>query len=188
MDLHAGQIQGFFDIPFDNIYASPVFLDYIKKNIDLDNLTLVSPDAGGVERVRWYAKRLEKDIAMIDKRRTGPNVAEAMNIVGDVKDKDVIIIDDMIDTAGTLIEAARTLKEHGAKRIYSFATHGVFSDPAAKRIEECVELEAVVITDTIPLTANLLKVEKIKVLSTAEILSKAIHRTFNHDSVSSLFV
>jgi ribose-phosphate pyrophosphokinase len=187
MDLHAGQIQGFFDIPFDNIYASPVFLDYIKKNIDLDNLTLVSPDAGGVERVRWYAKRLEKDIAMIDKRRTGPNVAEAMNIVGDVKGKDVIIIDDMIDTGGTLIEAARTLKEHGARKIYSFATHGVFSDPAAQRIQDCEELEAVVITDTIPLTDNLKKVEKIKVLSTSEILSKAIHRTFNHDSVSSLF-
>ena len=134
MDLHAGQIQGFFDIPFDNIYASPVFLDYIKSNISLENLTLVSPDAGGVERVRWYAKRLEKDIAMIDKRRTGPNVAQAMNIVGDVKDKDVIIVDDMIDTAGTLIEAARTLKEHGAKKIYSFATHGIFSSPAFFRI------------------------------------------------------
>jgi ribose-phosphate pyrophosphokinase len=187
MDLHAGQIQGFFDIPFDNIYASPVFLDYIKKNIDLDNLTLVSPDAGGVERVRWYAKRLEKDIAMIDKRRTGPNVAEAMNIVGDVKGKDVIIIDDMIDTGGTLIEAARTLKDHGARKIYSFATHGVFSDPAAQRIQDCEDLEAVVITDTIPLTDALKKVEKIKVLSTSEILSKAIHRTFNHDSVSSLF-
>ena len=188
MDLHAGQIQGFFDIPFDNIYASPVFLSYIKDNIDLDNLTLVSPDAGGVERVRWYAKKLGKDIAMIDKRRTGPNVAKAMNIVGDVKDKDVIIVDDMIDTAGTLIEAARTLKEHGAKKIYSFATHGVFSPPAAERISACKELEAVIVTDTIPLTKELKKVEKIKVLSTAEILSKAIHRTFNHDSVSSLFV
>ena len=188
MDLHAGQIQGFFYIPFDNIYASPVFLSYIKENVDLENLTLVSPDAGGVERVRWYAKRLEKDIAMIDKRRTGPNVAKAMNIVGDVKDRDVIIVDDMIDTAGTLIEAARTLKEHGARKIYSFATHGVFSPPAAERISGCAELEAVIVTDTIPLTTELQKVEKIKVLSTAEILSKAIHRTFNHDSVSSLFV
>lgn len=188
MDLHAGQIQGFFDIPFDNIYASPVFLSYIKNNIDTDNLTLVSPDAGGVERVRWYAKRLGKDIAMIDKRRTGPNVAKAMNIVGDVSGKDVIIIDDMIDTAGTLIEAAKTLKDHGANRIYSFATHGVFSPPASERIASCEELEAVVVTDTIPLTQELKKVEKIKVLSTSEILSKAIHRTFNHDSVSSLFI
>ncbi len=187
MDLHAGQIQGFFNIPFDNIYASPVLIKYIKDNISLDNLILVSPDAGGVERVRWYAKRLERDIAMIDKRRTGPNVAKAMNIVGDVKGKDCVIVDDMIDTAGTLVEAAKTLKKFGAQRIYSFATHGVFSPPAAERIDECDELEAVVITDTIPLTPELKKVKKIKVLSTADILSKAIHRTFNHDSVSSLF-
>ena len=188
MDLHAGQIQGFFNIPFDNIYASPVFLQYLKSNIKSDNLTLVSPDAGGVERVRWYAKRLEKDIAMIDKRRTGPNVAKAMNIVGDVKDRDVIIIDDMIDTAGTLVEASKTLKDHGAKKIYVFATHGVFSPPAAERIEACEEIQEVVITDTIPLADDMKKISKITVLSTAEILSKAIHRTFNHDSVSSLFV
>ncbi len=188
MDLHAGQIQGFFDIPFDNIYASPVFLNYIKKNIDVENLTLVSPDAGGVERVRWYAKKLGRDIAMIDKRRTGPNVAKAMNIVGEVEGNDVIIIDDMIDTAGTLIEAARTLRDHGAKKIYSFATHGVFSPPAAERISGCDDLEAVVVTDTIPLSDELKAVKKIKVLSTSEILSKAIHRTFNHDSVSSLFI
>lgn len=188
MDLHAGQIQGFFDIPFDNIYASPVLLEYIKEKIDQDNLMMVSPDAGGVERVRWYAKRLQKDIAMIDKRRTGPNVAKAMNIVGDVKGKDVVIVDDMIDTAGTLVEAAKTLRDHGAKRIYAFATHGIFSGPAAERIENCVELEAVIVTDTIPLCADCKKVSKIKALSTAEILSKAIHRTFNHDSVSSLFI
>ena len=188
MDLHAGQIQGFFNIPFDNIYASPVFLNFIKSEIGLENLTLVSPDAGGVERVRWYAKRLEKDIAMIDKRRTGPNVAKAMNIVGDVKDQNVIIIDDMIDTAGTLIEAAKTLKKHGAKKIYAFATHGVFSGPAAQRINDSNELEAVVVTDTIPLSNEMKAVKKVKVLSVSEILSKAIHRTFNHDSVSSLFV
>ncbi|MBD66892.1 MAG: phosphoribosylpyrophosphate synthetase [Halobacteriovoraceae bacterium] len=188
MDLHAGQIQGFFNIPFDNIFASPVFLKYIKDNIDLSNLTLVSPDAGGVERVRWYAKRLEKDIAMIDKRRTGPNVAKAMNIVGDVKDKDVIIVDDMIDTAGTLVEAAATLKKHGAKKIFVFATHGVFSPPAAQRISECDNLDQVIVTDTIPLTGEMKDTGKITVLSTAEILSKAIHRTFNHDSVSSLFI
>lgn len=188
MDLHAGQIQGFFNIPFDNIYASPVFLKYIKDKIDLTNLTLVSPDAGGVERVRWYAKRLERDIAMIDKRRTGPNVAKAMNIVGDVKGKDVIIIDDMIDTAGTLVEAARTLKEHNAGKIYVFATHGVFSPPAAERIASCDDIEEVVITDTIPITNDLKATGKIEVLTTAEILSKAIHRTFNHDSVSSLFI
>ena len=188
MDLHAGQIQGFFNIPFDNIYASPVFLSYIKENIELENLTLVSPDAGGVERVRWYAKRLERDIAMIDKRRTGPNVAKAMNIVGDVNGKDVVIIDDMIDTAGTLVEAAKTLRAHGAKKIYAFATHGVFSPPAAQRINDCEELDAVIVTDTVPLSLEFKKVKKVKVLTTAEILSKAIHRTFNHDSVSSLFI
>lgn len=188
MDLHAGQIQGFFNIPFDNIFASPVILDYIKQEIDNDNLVMVSPDAGGVERARWYAKRLQTDIAMIDKRRTAPNVAKAMNIVGDVKGKDVIIVDDMIDTAGTLVEAAKTLKVHGAQKIYAFATHGVFSDPAAERIKACGELEAVIVTDTIPLTKKLKEIEKIKVLSTSEILAKAIHRTFNHDSVSSLFI
>lgn len=188
MDLHAGQIQGFFNIPFDNIYASPVFLKYIKENISMEKLTLVSPDAGGVERVRWYAKRLDKDIAMIDKRRTGPNVAKAMNIVGDVNGKDVIIIDDMIDTAGTLIEAAKTLKDHNAGKIYVFATHGVFSPPAAERIAGCEDLEQVIITDTIPLTQEMKDTGKVTVLTTADILSKAIHRTFNHDSVSSLFI
>jgi len=188
MDLHAGQIQGFFNIPFDNIFASPVILNYIKENIDISNLMMVSPDAGGVERVRWYAKKLQTDIAMIDKRRTGPNVAKAMNIVGDVDGKDVIIVDDMIDTGGTLIEAAKTLKDHGAKKIYAFSTHGVFSGPAAERIAGCEALEAVIVTDTVPLSDKLKTVERIKVLSTAEILSKAIHRTFNHDSVSSLFI
>lgn len=188
MDLHAGQIQGFFNIPFDNIYASPVFLNYIKNHVASDNLVLVSPDAGGVDRVSWYAKRLEKEIAMIDKRRTGPNQAKAMNIVGDVQGKDAIIIDDMIDTAGTLVEAAKALKANGANKIYSFATHGVFSNPAAERIQACEELGAVVITDTLPLAPEIKAVDKIKVLSTGEILSKAIHRTFNHDSVSSLFL
>lgn len=188
MDLHAGQIQGFFNIPFDNIYASPVFLDYIKANISQDNLVLVSPDAGGVERTRWYAKRLNLDIAMIDKRRTGPNVAKAMNIIGDVAGKDVIIVDDMIDTAGTLVEAANTLKKNGAKRIFSFATHGVFSSPADKRLIDCDAIEQVIVTDTIPLTDEMKKTKKVTVLSTADILAKAIHRTFNHDSVSSLFV
>ena len=188
MDLHAGQIQGFFDIPFDNIFASPVMLDYIKSHISIENLTLVSPDAGGVERVRWYAKRLERDIAMIDKRRTAPNIAKAMNIVGDVDGRDVVIIDDMIDTAGTLVEAAKTLKENGARKIYAMATHGLFSGPAAVRIKECEELGAVIVTDTLPLSEEMKQVDKVHVLSTAEILSKAIHRTFNHDSVSSLFI
>lgn len=188
MDLHAGQIQGFFNIPFDNIFASPVLLEYIQKNLSKENIITVSPDAGGVERVRYYAKRMNTDLALIDKRRTGPNVAEAMNVIGDVSGKDCVIIDDMIDTAGTLVQAAKALKKFGAKKIYAVATHPVFSDPAIARISECEELEQVIVTDTIPLSNEGKKIEKIKVVSTADILAKAIHRTFNHDSVSSLFI
>lgn len=188
MDLHAGQIQGFFSIPFDNIFASPVILDYIQKNLDVSNLITVSPDAGGVERVRFYAKKLNLDLALIDKRRTGPNVAQAMNVIGDVSGKDCIIIDDMIDTAGTLVQAAKALRKNGAKKIYAAATHPVFSDPAIQRLSECEEIEAVIVTDTIPLSESAQKVGKIKVVTTADILAKAIHRTFNHDSVSSLFI
>jgi ribose-phosphate pyrophosphokinase len=188
MDLHAGQIQGFFNIPFDNIFASPVILEWVQKNLDPSNLITVSPDAGGVERVRYYAKRMNAELALIDKRRTGPNVAEAMNVIGDVAGKDCIIIDDMIDTAGTLVQAAKALRKNGAKKIYAAATHPVFSDPAIQRIAECSELEAVIVTDTIPLSDNARKLDKIKVVTTADILAKAIHRTFNHDSVSSLFI
>ncbi|MGZ3789524.1 MAG: ribose-phosphate diphosphokinase [Bacteriovorax sp.] len=188
MDLHAGQIQGFFNIPFDNIYASPVILNYIKKEIFNENTIFVSPDAGGVERVRFYAKKLNAEIAMIDKRRTGKNIAEAMNVIGNVNGKECIIIDDMIDTAGTLVEACRALRKHGATKIYACATHPVFSDPAIKRISECAELDRVIVTDTIPLTDAAKKLDKIKLLSTAELLAKAIHRTFNNDSVSSLFI
>lgn len=188
MDLHAGQIQGFFNIPFDNIYASPVILNYIKKEIFSENTIFVSPDAGGVERVRFYAKKLNADIAMIDKRRTGKNIAEAMNVIGNVSGKECIIIDDMIDTAGTLVEACKALRKHGATKIYACATHPVFSDPAIKRIEECAELDRVIVTDTIPVSEAAKLCPKIKVLSTAELLAKAIHRTFNNDSVSSLFI
>src|SRR5690606_22918216 len=165
MDLHAGQIQGFFNIPFDNIFASPVLLEYINKNLDKANLITVSPDAGGVERVRHFAKKLSADLALIDKRRTGPNVAEAMNVIGDVNGKDCIIIDDMIDTAGTLVQAAKALKANGAKRIFAAATHPVFSDPAIKRISECEELESVIVTDTIPLSEAAQKISKFKIVS-----------------------
>ena len=188
MDLHAGQIQGFFNIPFDNIYASPVLLDYIENNIFNEKTIFVSPDAGGVERVRYYAKKLKCDLAMIDKRRTGKNIAKAMNIVGNVEGKDCIIVDDMVDTAGTLIEACKALKDHGAKKVYACATHPVFSDPALERISKSQDLDQIIVTDTIPLAAKGREISKIKVLSTADILSKAIHRTFNNDSVSSLFV
>ncbi len=188
MDLHAGQIQGFFNIPFDNIFASPVILDYVQKNLDQTNLITVSPDAGGVERVRYYAKRLNAELALIDKRRTGPNVAEAMNVIGDVSGKDCIIIDDIIDTAGTLVQAAKALRKNGAKKIFAAATHPVFSNPAIQRLADCQELEAIIVTDTIPLSDEARRLDKIKVVTTADILAKAIHRTFNHDSVSSLFI
>jgi ribose-phosphate pyrophosphokinase len=188
MDLHAGQIQGFFNIPFDNIFASPVILEWVQKNLDPKNLITVSPDAGGVERVRYYAKRMNAELALIDKRRTGPNVAEAMNVIGDVNGKDCLIIDDMIDTAGTLVQAAKALRKNGAKKIYAAATHPVFSDPAIQRLGDCAELDAIIVTDTIPLSEAARKLEKIKVVTVADILAKAIHRTFNHDSVSSLFI
>jgi ribose-phosphate pyrophosphokinase len=188
LDLHAGQIQGFFNIPFDNIFASPVLLDYIKSEILTENTCFVSPDAGGVERVRHYAKKVKADIAMIDKRRTGKNVAKAMNIVGDVDGKECIIVDDMVDTAGTLVEACKALKDHGATKVVACTTHPVFSHPALERIAAADELDQIIVTDTIPLSPEARNIEKIKVLSIAELLAKAIHRTFNNDSVSSLFI
>lgn len=188
MDLHAGQIQGFFNIPFDNIYASPVVLKYVKEELYNENTICISPDSGGVERVRYFAKKLKCDLAMIDKRRTGRNIAKAMNIVGDVEGKECIIFDDMIDTAGTLIEACKALKDHGATKVYACATHPIFSPPALERIANCEELTEVIVTDTITLSEEGQNIDKIKVLSIADILSKAIHRTFNNDSVSSLFI
>ena len=188
MDLHSGQVQGFFDIPFDNIHSSPVILKHIKENLLTDNTICVAPDAGGVDRVRYYAKKLGCELAMIDKRRTGNNEAKAMHLIGDVEGKNVIIIDDMIDTAGTLIEGVKALKEHGASQIFTCATHPVFSGPAIERISNCKEVDGIIVTDTIPLSEMAEQESKIKVLSTAEILAKAIHRTFNSDSVSSLFI
>jgi len=188
MDLHAGQIQGFYNIPFDNIFASPVFLNYVNKTFSTENMVCVSPDSGGVERVRHYAKKLKVDLALIDKRRTGHNVAKAMNVIGEVKGKVALVIDDMIDTAGTLVEAAGALKAEGATKVLCCATHGILSDPAIERITNSKDLDQIIITDTIPLTEAGNACDKITVLSTAEIFSKAIHRTFNHDSVSSLFV
>lgn len=188
MDLHAGQIQGFFDIPFDNLFSSPVILEYLRIEMaSLGDLVLVSPDAGGVERVRAYAKRLNASVAMIDKRRTGPNVAKAMNIVGDVEGKTAIILDDMIDTAGTLTEAAHAVLEQGAKKVYAAATHGVFSGPSIQRIESS-KIEKVIVTDTIPLSNEAEKCGKIVQLSVAGLLAEAIHRIHNYDSVSSLFI
>lgn len=188
IDLHAGQIQGFFDIPFDNLFSSPVIVDYLKKEmVGMGELVIVSPDAGGVERARAYAKRLDAGVAMIDKRRTGPNVAKAMNIVGDVKGKTAIILDDMIDTAGTLTEAAHTVLDHGATRVFAAATHGVLSGPAIERIMNS-KIEKVIITDTIPLSDEAAKCDKFVQLSVADLLAEAIHRIHNYDSVSSLFI
>lgn len=187
IDLHAGQIQGFFDIPVDNLYAAPVILDHLKRRFTHDRIVMVSPDAGGTERARAFAKRLECTLAIIDKRRTSPNVAEVMHLVGDVRDKIAIILDDMIDTAGTLTQAARALKEHGARTIYACATHGVFSGPAIDRINAS-DIEEVVITNTVPLGEKAALTSKIKVLSIAELLAETVRRIHEDESVSSLFV
>ena len=189
IDLHAGQIQGFFNIPVDNLYAAPVILEHLRQRFagEMDSLVMVSPDAGGTERARAFAKRLGCTLAVIDKRRTGPNVAEIMHLIGDVKDKVAIILDDMIDTAGTLTQAAAALKEHGARTIYAAATHGVLSGPAIERINNSV-IEKVVITDTIPLGEKAPLTDKVRVLSVAELLAEAIRRINEDESVSSLFV
>ena len=186
MDLHAGQIQGFFNVPFDHLYAMPVFLDYLRPQLQPGSVC-VSPDAGGVERARAYAKRLGSELAIIDKRRQAANVSEVMNIVGAVEGRDCVIIDDMVDTAGTLTNAAKALTERGARRVYAAATHGVLSGPAIERIQNSV-LEEGVLTDTIPLPEAAKGVEKFKVLSVARLLGEAIKRIHHSDSVSSLFV
>ena len=188
MDLHAGQIQGFFNIPFDNLFAMPVLVEHLRKElIGVGDIVFVSPDAGGVERARAYAKRLEASVAMIDKRRTGPNVAKAMNVVGDVQGKVAVIIDDMIDTAGTLTEAANAILAHGATRVLAVASHGVLSGPAVERITHS-KIEKVIVTDTIPLSPAAKSCQKIQQLTVSDLLAEAIHRIHNYDSVSSLFI
>ncbi|MGD9057806.1 MAG: ribose-phosphate pyrophosphokinase [Desulfobacterales bacterium] len=186
MDLHAGQIQGFFDIPVDNIFAAPLLIEYIGKKFD-GNLVIVSPDAGGVERARAFAKRLDAELAIIDKRRSAPNQAKAMAVIGDVKDKKAVILDDMADTAGTLTEAAEALKENGAKEIHACCAHAVLSGPAIDRISASV-MKSLVVTDTIPLRENALACGKIVVISIAELVGEAIIRSYRGDSVTSLFV
>ncbi|MGD8701025.1 MAG: ribose-phosphate pyrophosphokinase [Desulfosarcina sp.] len=186
MDLHAGQIQGFFNIPVDNLYAAPVLLDYIKSNFN-ENLVIVSPDAGGVERARAFAKRLNAGLAIVDKRRSAPNKAQAMAVIGDVKDKTVVIQDDMIDTAGTLTEAVNAITEHGAREVHACCAHPVLSGPAVDRINAS-PINSVVCTDTIPLNANAATCNKIKVLSISDLVGEAIIRSYTGDSVTSLFV
>ncbi len=188
MDMHAGQIQGFFNLPFDHLYASPVFLEHLRKTFpDPSELVMVSPDSGGVERARAYSKRLGCPLAIIDKRRTKPNVAEVMNLIGDVKDRVAVLLDDMVDTAGTLTQAALALKEKGARKVYAYTVHGVLSGPAIARIKESV-LEKLVVTDTIPLSKAAQESAKIQVMSTAKLFSEAIRRIHSGESLSSLFV
>jgi ribose-phosphate pyrophosphokinase len=184
MDLHVGQIQGFFDIPVDHLYAMPVFLDYIREK-NLEDIVVVSPDAGGVERARAFAKRLDADLAIIDKRRPRANIADVMNVIGDVKGKTAILLDDMVDTGGTLCKDADALKSFGANRIFAATAHGVLSGPAIERINKSA-IEELMITDSIPMRGK--KSPKITVLSVAPLLAEAIKRIHEDQSVSQLFV
>jgi ribose-phosphate pyrophosphokinase len=186
MDLHADQIQGFFDIPVDNVYATPILLGDLWKH-GYRNLVVVSPDVGGVVRARAIAKRLESDLAIIDKRRPRPNVATVMNIIGDVSGRTCVIMDDMVDTANTLCEAARALKEHGAERVVAYCTHPVLSGPAVSRLEASV-IDELVVTDTIPLRAEAEACRKIRQISVSELLAETMRRICEESSVSSLFV
>ena len=186
MDLHAGQIQGFFDIPVDNLFAAPVLIDHIRRHFR-DGLVIVSPDAGGVERARAFAKRLDADLAIIDKRRDAPNQAKAMAVIGEVKDKVAVILDDMADTAGTLTEAAEAVIKAGAREVHACCSHPVLSGPAIDRITKSV-LKSVVVTDTIPLADNAAACGKVKVLSISQLVGEAIIRSYRGDSVTSLFV
>ena len=187
MDLHAAQIQGFFNIPVDNLYASPVLLDYVHNKYNSQNLVIVSPDAGGVERARSFAKKLQCSIAIIDKRREAANISQLMNVIGEVKGKDAIILDDMVDTGGTTIQAVSALKEKGAKNVIAACTHAVLSGNAVEKVNNSV-LEELIVTNTIPLDSKKEKCKKLTVLSIATLIGEAIKRIHEESSVSSLFV
>jgi ribose-phosphate pyrophosphokinase len=186
-ELHAGQIQGFFNLPVDNLYATPVLLEAIGDAIGTEDLTVISPDAGGVERARAYAKRLGASLAIIDKRRERANVAHAMHIIGDVEGKTCVVVDDMVDTAGTLTEGAKAVVDAGATSVHAVVTHPVLSGPAIKRIEES-PLRQLIVTDSIPLSGDARECSKLQVVSVSELLGEAIRRINNEESVSSLFV
>jgi ribose-phosphate pyrophosphokinase len=186
IDLHAGQIQGFFNVPVDHLYATPVLLDHFKQ-VGLDNLVIVSPDAGGVERARAFAKRLKANLAIIDKRRDGPNQTKLMNIIGEVAGRNVLLLDDMIDTAGTIAQGAIALREKGARTILAGCTHAVLSGPALERINEA-PMDTLVVTNTIPLNGKEEQCRKLVSLSVAPLLGEAIKRIHEEESVSSLFV
>lgn len=185
VNLHADQIQGFFHIPVDNLYAAPIFIQYLKET-HFSEPVVVSPDSGGVERARYLARHINAGLAIIDKRRPQANVAEIMNVIGDVEGKDCILYDDMIDTAGTITKAANALKDNGAKRVIACATHPVLSGPAIQRIEESV-LDEVIFSNTIHLSEEK-RIRKIKILSIAKLIGEAIRRIHNEESVSSLFL
>ena len=186
MDLHAPQIQGFFSIPVDHLFAAPVLVEYFQK-LNLPNLTVVSPDAGGVERARAFAKRLNAELAMVNKRRLEANVAQVMNVIGDVKGKNCLVVDDMIDTAGTLVKTVEALKDSGAVKVYACATHPVLSGPAVERIEKS-QLEEVIVTNTISLSAEKRRCKKIRTLSVAKLLGEALKAIHDETSVSGLFI
>ncbi len=186
MDLHAGQIQGFFNIPVDNLFAAPVIIDYIKKAFTKE-IVVVSPDAGGAERARAFAKRIKADLAIIDKRRPSPNESKVMAVIGNVKGKTAMLLDDMADTAGTLTGAASALIANGAKEVHACCSHAVLSGAAVDRIKESC-LKSLIVTDTIPLGSKAAACDKIKVLSIAELVGEAILRSHSGDSVTSLFV
>jgi ribose-phosphate pyrophosphokinase len=186
MDLHAGQIQGFFNIPVDNLFATPVLLDHIREDYRT-NTVIVSPDTGGVVRARAFATRLGANLAIIDKRREGPNEAQVMNIIGNVAGKKVVVLDDLIDTAGTVVQAAKALKEAGALDVAVCCTHPVLSGPAIERLESS-DIKEIIVTDTIPLHDGAKACERVKVLSVAGLLSEAVRRIYYDDSVSSLFI
>jgi len=185
MDLHSGKIHGFFNIPVDHLYADPVLRDHINKSFE--NVVMVSPDAGGVERTRAFAKRLSADLAIIDKRRDRPNESKAMNVIGDVAGKTAILLDDMVDTAGTLCSAAAMLHAAGAKEVHACCSHPVLSGPAIDRLESSM-IKSLVVTNSIPLQENAKQSKKITVLSVSKLLADAIGRIHSEDSVSSLFV
>jgi ribose-phosphate pyrophosphokinase len=186
MDLHAGQIQGFFNIPVDNLFAAPVIIKHMRRSFG-ENIVIVSPDAGGVERARAFAKRLNASLAIVDKRRSAPNEAKAMAVIGNVKDMVAVILDDMVDTAGTLTEAVGVLLKNGALEVHACCAHAVLSGKALERIQSS-ELKSLVVTDTIPLTSQSCTCEKIKVLTISELVGEAIIRSNRGDSVTSLFV
>ena len=186
LDLHAAQIQGFFDIPVDHLFGTPVMIDYFRSR-EMPNLTVVSPDAGGVERARAFAKRLNAPLAIIDKRREEANVAEVMNVIGEVEDRNCLMVDDLIDTAGTLVKGAEALLDHGARSVSACATHAVLSGPAVKRIQES-SLKEVVVTNSIPLSSEAAQCGKIRALTIAPLLARAVQSIHEETSVSILFV